>query len=82
MACSWSTSNWRPPQIGTEHAQPQVALIALDPHTGEVKALCGGRDYAASQFDRVFAKRPPGSVFKPFVYTAALKPRSTAARPS
>lgn len=52
--------------------RPQVALIALDPHTGEVKALCGGRDYAASQFDRVLAKRPPGSVFKPFVYGAAL----------
>ena len=51
---------------------PQVALIALDPHTGEIKALCGGRDYVNSQFDRVFAKRPPGSVFKPFVYTAAL----------
>ncbi|HTB18778.1 MAG TPA: PBP1A family penicillin-binding protein [Bryobacteraceae bacterium] len=50
----------------------QVALIALDPHTGEVKALYGGRNYAASQLDRVFAKRPPGSVFKPFVYTAAL----------
>src|SRR6185437_15401025 len=45
---------------------------AIDPHTGEVKALCGGRDYAVSQLDRVFAKRPPGSVFKPFVYTAAL----------
>lgn len=51
---------------------PQVALIAIDPHSGEVKALCGGREYAASQLDRVFAKRPPGSVFKPFVYTAAL----------
>ena len=53
-------------------APPQVALIVLDPHTGEVKALCGGRAYAASQLDRAFAKRPPGSVFKPFVYTAAL----------
>ena len=52
--------------------RPQVALIAIDPHTGEVKALCGGRDYASSQFDRVLSKRPPGSVFKPFVYTAAL----------
>jgi penicillin-binding protein 1B len=51
---------------------PQVVLIALDPRTGEVKALCGGRNYALSQLDRVFAKRPPGSVFKPFVYTAAL----------
>jgi len=52
--------------------RPQVALIALNPHTGEVKALAGGRDYAISQLDRVLSKRPPGSVFKPFVYTAAL----------
>jgi penicillin-binding protein 1B len=51
---------------------PQVVLIALDPRTGEVKALCGGRNYSLSQLDRAFAKRPPGSVFKPFVYTAAL----------
>jgi len=52
--------------------RPEVALIALDPHTGEVKALCGGRSYADSQLDHIFAKRPPGSVFKPFVYAAAL----------
>ena len=52
--------------------RPQVALIALDPHTGEVKALSGGRDYASSQLNRILAKRPPGSVFKPFVYTAAM----------
>jgi penicillin-binding protein 1B len=52
--------------------RPQVALIALDPHTGEVKALCGGRDYATTQLNRVLSKRPPGSAFKPFVYTAAL----------
>lgn len=51
---------------------PQVALIALDPHTGAVKALTGGRSYAASQLNRVRARRQPGSVFKPFVYTAAL----------
>jgi penicillin-binding protein 1B len=52
--------------------KPQVAVIVIDPHTGEVKALSGGRDYAESQLNRVFSKRPPGSVFKPFVYTAAL----------
>ncbi|HEX5226702.1 MAG TPA: PBP1A family penicillin-binding protein, partial [Bryobacteraceae bacterium] len=61
--------------------RPQVALIAIDPHTGEVKALCGGRDYAASQLDRVFAKRPPGSVFKPFVYTAAMNTAITGGEP-
>jgi penicillin-binding protein 1B len=52
--------------------QPQVALIALDPHTGEIKALVGGRDYGSSQLDHVTAERQPGSVFKPFVYAAAL----------
>ncbi len=50
----------------------EAALIALDPHTGEIKALVGGRDYAHSQLNRILAKRPPGSVFKPFVYAAAL----------
>src|SRR5579884_311249 len=53
-------------------AMPEAALIALDPHTGEIKALVGGRNYAASQLDRALAKRPPGSVFKPFVYAAAM----------
>lgn len=50
----------------------QAALIAIDPHTGEVKALIGGRNYGTSQLDRALSRRPPGSVFKPFVYTAAL----------
>src|SRR5262249_47066190 len=51
---------------------PQVALVALDPHTGEVKALAGGRNYGLSQLNHVLAKRQPGSVFKPFVYATAL----------
>ncbi len=55
---------------GGPHAE--VALIALDPHSGEIKALVGGRDYRTSQLNRILAKRPPGSVFKPFVYAAAL----------
>ena len=55
-------------------AKPQVALIALDPHTGEIMAMIGGRDYANSQLNRATdAKRQPGSVFKPFVYAAALE---------
>jgi penicillin-binding protein 1B len=57
---------------GTPVADPQVALICLDPHTGEVKALIGGKNYGASQLDHALAKRPSGSVFKPFVYAAAL----------
>jgi penicillin-binding protein 1B len=51
---------------------PQVALVALDPQTGKVRALVGGRDYAESQYDHVMARRQPGSSFKPFVYAAAL----------
>ncbi len=51
---------------------PQVALLCLDPHTGEVKAFVGGRNYGSSQLDHAIANRPSGSVFKPFVYAAAL----------
>jgi penicillin-binding protein 1B len=51
---------------------PQVALLCLDPHTGEVKAFVGGRNYGASQLDHAIAHRPSGSVFKPFVYATAL----------
>lgn len=51
---------------------PQVAIICLDPHTGEVKALIGGKNYGMSQLNHVVAKRPSGSIFKPFVYAAAL----------
>jgi penicillin-binding protein 1B len=52
--------------------QPQVALIALDPRTGEIKAVIGGRDYGLSQLNHALARRQPGSVFKPFVYAAAF----------
>jgi len=54
--------------------QAQAALIAVDPRTGEVLALVGGRSYNQSQFNRaVAAKRQPGSVFKPFVYLSAFE---------
>ena len=52
--------------------QVQAALVAMDPRTGEVKALVGGRDYGQSQLNRAIAKRQPGSAFKPFVFAAAL----------
>jgi penicillin-binding protein 1B len=52
--------------------QVQVALVALDPHTGEIRALVGGRDYGESQLNHALAHRQPGSVFKPFVYAAAF----------
>jgi penicillin-binding protein 1B len=51
----------------------EAALIVVRPQTGEIKAMVGGRNYQKSQFNRVFqAKRQPGSIFKPFVYLAAL----------
>src|SRR5262249_1175646 len=51
----------------------QAALVAMNPKTGEIVAMVGGRDYAKSQLNRAAdANRQPGSVFKPFVYTAAL----------
>ena len=52
--------------------QAQVALVAMDPHTGEIKALVGGRNYGISQLNHALAKRPTGSIFKPFVYAAAV----------
>ncbi len=52
--------------------QAQVALVAIDPHTGAVLALVGGRDYGWSQLNHAVAKRPTGSIFKPFVYATAM----------
>ena len=72
----------RPPASGKDSAAavpaqpaagPQAALIAMDPHTGEIKAAIGGRSYASSQLNHLRSKRQPGSVFKPFVYTAAME---------
>ncbi len=55
-------------------AKLQAALVALDPQTGNVLAMVGGRDYAASQLNRATdARRQPGSTFKPFVYAAAIE---------
>jgi penicillin-binding protein 1A len=58
----------------------QAALIALDPSTGHVRAMVGGRNFDDSRFNRaVQAKRQPGSAFKPFVYAAALEAGYTPA---
>jgi len=51
----------------------QAALVAMDPYSGAIRAMVGGRDYKESQYNRVFAKRQPGSSFKPFLYLAALE---------
>ncbi|HYA62246.1 MAG TPA: transglycosylase domain-containing protein, partial [Candidatus Sulfotelmatobacter sp.] len=61
--------------------QAQVALVALDPRTGEIKALIGGRDYGQSQLNHALAHRQPGSVFKPFVYAAAFNNAVDGAQP-
>ncbi len=63
-------------------ARLQACLIAIQPQTGEIKAMVGGRDYGASQFNRVVqAFRQPGSVFKPFVYLAAFETTRDAPEP-
>ena len=57
----------------------QGAFVALDPVTGHVKAMVGGRDFEQSKFDRArLANRQAGSSFKPFVYTAAIASRIPA----
>jgi penicillin-binding protein 1B len=61
---------WR--ERGQPVPEAEVALVALDPRTGAIKALVGGRNYGQSQLNRTLAWRQPGSVFKPFVYAAAF----------
>jgi 1A family penicillin-binding protein len=57
----------------------QGAVVAMDPATGDVRAIAGGRDYAVSSFDRVIdGMRQPGSAFKPIVYAAAIADSLTA----
>jgi penicillin-binding protein 1B len=56
----------------THFVYPQVALVALNPHTGQILALVGGRNYGVSQLNHAVAERPTGSIFKPFVYATAF----------
>ncbi len=52
----------------------QASLIAVDPRNGHILAMIGGRNYGVSQFNRITqSRRQPGSIFKPFVYAAALE---------
>ena len=68
--------NWRLGQL----PEVEAALLALDPGTGDIKALVGGYDFARSKFNRVTqGRRQPGSSFKPFVYSAALENDFTVA---
>jgi penicillin-binding protein 1A len=57
-----------------DQSQLQAALVAIDPRTGHVRAMVGGRSFSDSHFNRAMqARRQPGSAFKPFVYAAALE---------
>jgi len=61
----------------------QGAVVVLEPSTGTILALVGGRDYRVSQFNRaVQARRQAGSLFKPFVYLAAFEMSRNGAQPS
>src|SRR5579863_339043 len=60
------------PPPPTPITYPQVSLVALNPHTGQVLALVGGRSYGTSQVNHAVAHRPTGSIFKPFVYATAF----------
>jgi len=63
-----------------QEPEAEAALVALDPSTGEIKALIGGFDFSRSEYDRATqARRQTGSLFKPFVYAAALSHGRTLA---
>jgi membrane carboxypeptidase/penicillin-binding protein len=67
-------------QSTPDDATLQAALIALEPDTGHVRSMIGGRNFDDSHFNRaVQARRQPGSAFKPFVYAAALEAGYTPA---
>jgi penicillin-binding protein 1B len=80
-------ADWRSPVGGSDRNPAQASLLAIEPATGFIRAMVGGRNYAESSYNRaVDSQRQPGSAFKPFVYLAALdtpfqgrKPPLTAA---
>lgn len=77
----WRHGRCRPAGRGSSTCL-EGAVVAIDPYSGDVRALVGGRDYANSSFNRaVDGNRQPGSTFKPFVYAAALSHGFTASSP-
>src|SRR4029077_10884677 len=56
---------------GQPAPQAQIAMVVLDPHSGEIKALIGGRDYGESQLQHILPRGPPGSAGETIVCTAA-----------
>jgi 1A family penicillin-binding protein len=74
-------------QAERSHRQPanslQAAVVAIDPASGQIRALVGGRRFGQSEFNRATrARRQPGSLFKPFVYLAAFESRAREITPS
>jgi len=75
-------ADWRSPVGGAERNPAQASLVAIEPGTGYVRAMVGGRSYTESPFNRaVDSRRQPGSAFKPFVYAAALESYFDGKRP-
>ncbi|MDY0211900.1 MAG: PBP1A family penicillin-binding protein [Desulfuromonadaceae bacterium] len=63
-----------------QYPDAQGAMLVMDPHSGQIKAMVGGYDFATSQFNRVTqARRQPGSAIKPLIYAAALNKGYTPA---
>ena len=61
----------------------QAAVVAMEPGTGHIRAIVGGRDYGDSEFNRAIrARRQPGSLFKPLVYLAAFEWGAAGGRPT
>lgn len=73
MSAQMAIENSMKADLATD-SEIQTAVIAMDPQTGKVLGLAGGRDYSKSQFNRALhAKRQVGSTMKPFLYYAALE---------
>lgn len=74
------SSGWWPDENEPEASVVQGAMVALDPRTGDIRALIGGRTHVRGALNRaVRSRRQPGSAFKPFVYAAALSAGFTPA---
>jgi penicillin-binding protein 1B len=69
------------PKLQENDDKLQGAIVVMQPKTGYILAMVGGRNYAESQYNRaVYALRPPGSIFKPFVYITALDTHTPISR--
>lgn len=73
-------TGWWPDEDDPEIGVVQGAMVALDPRSGDIRAMVGGRSHVRGAFNRaVRSRRQPGSAFKPFVYAAALSAGLTPA---